>query len=680
MKDFKSILFASLVILAVSSQYSEGALTMNEKLTKLREKMQEHGFQAAIIVSEDEHQSEYVAKYDNRRAWISGFKGSSGVAVVTASNAALWTDSRYYLAAEAELDKTYWTLMRASDPGVLSIDQWLRQSLRSGNKVYQNSKFTSISSWRSREDSLAAAGIMLETPLDSQSKPIELVDLIWPSEERPAKPNGPLMIHEAKFAGKSIKQKIDLVIAKMDEVGADQFVVTSLDEIAWLFNMRGTDLPNNPMFYGYAIINKSGKNHKFYLDQSRLTEAIRSHLGSDIETQDYDQVFVDLDRFSREGMKIWVSPMSSYAIYNAVTIKDNLISSRASPVRSLKAVKDKVEIENTRRCQIRDSAARVRHMHWLEMEMKKGTLITEMTSANKLIEFQAQDAEKLFRGVSFGSISAVGKNAAIVHYSTADGENATLTKDKIYLLDAGGQYEDCSTDITRTHHYGTPTKEEIYAYTRVLQGSIELANIVFPHGVYGSTIDVVARSPLWSVGLDYGHGTGHGIGYYLSIHEAPPSTSYNSGRTYDETFVVGMIQSDEPGYYETGKFGIRLETDIEVVAADTPYHYLNRTYLTFAALTWVPFETNLIDPCILTNAQVDWLNKYNKMTREKVGPLLQKDKDVYEYFLAKTAPFKYMYEVDGCVRRSSSSTAYTTSKFSVFATACTALIVRKLFN
>lgn len=616
-------------------------MTMEQKLGALRAQMKSDGFDAYVITSEDEHQSEYVSKYDKRRAWISGFTGSTGTAVVTMDKAAVWADSRYWISASAQLDKNWWTLQKDGSAGVDSIEVWLSKQLGPGKVVGQFSRFTSINGWQSRESALKENGVSFKSP------DIELIDIVWPSTERDPKPNSKIQIHDIKYAGLTWQDKIKMVAQKIKDNGADVFVVTALDEVAWLLNLRAADIPYNPMFFAYVIINAKSNQNSLFIDRGRLDTNLLTYLLG-IRITDYEDITGELEQLSQQNFKIWVSPFSSYAIYNAVTNKTNLLNTKASPVRSIKSVKTETELKNFRECQIRDSAARIRHMNWLETEMNKGSIITEMTSADKLESIQQED--QLFKMLSFNSISAVGANAAIVHYNTDEGDNSTLTKDKVYLLDAGAQYEDCTTDITRTHHYGKPKEKEIYAYTRVLQGSINLANVVFPNNlVYGRTLDLEAREPLWRSGMDYGHGTGHGIGYFLSVHESPPSISYGSTSIYDERYVAGMIASDEPGYYLENEFGIRLETDIESVVVQTKFSYANRVHLKFSAMTLVPFEKNLIDQCALTNEQVDWLNQYNKDIREKVGPRLSASyKNDYDYMIRITEPFKYTSMLREC--------------------------------
>lgn len=637
MKEFRLKLISLLVSVLFLVQNVQAKLDMKEKLEKLRKEMENDNYKAYIIPAEDEHQSEYVSPYDKRRAWISGFTGSSGTAVVTMDKAALWTDSRYFIAAEAQLDSTYWTLMRGGEAGVPSIDAWLAEQLAPGDAVGESAKFVSIEAWRSRERELNKSSVVF------RNSPDNLIDRIW-TDDRPPKPTSPLYVHDLKFAGLSWRQKIYLVKAKIREAGADYFVVTALDEVAWLFNLRGSDIPYNPMFFGYAIIDGNGDNNRLFIDTERMDERLKEYLkdgNGEVSLKEYSTIFNAVQQDANDNKKMWVSPLSSYAIYSAIPNKDNMVI-KSSPIRSIKARKTATEITNIRACQIRDSAARIRHMHWLEEKMKNGEVVTEMTSADKLEEIQSQDPN--FRSLSFNSISAAGANAAIVHYNTAEGDNSTLTKDKIYMLDAGAQYLDCTTDITRTHHFGQPSAKEIMAYTKVLQGSIDLAKVVFPIGVYGREIDVEARHPLWNVGLDYAHGTGHGIGYFLSVHESPASISHRSRSESDEPLDIGMVESDEPGYYEQGSFGMRLETDIEVVQADTAFNA--KKFLKFDLLSLVPFEKNLIDVCQLTREQTNWLNMYNSLIREKVRPLLKGSE--LNYLDEKTEPFKYWNQYESC--------------------------------
>lgn len=650
------LLLAVAVWTAKAQNQAQTTMTSPEKLQAMRELMKKEKLDAYILVNRDMHASEYVANYDKRVEWLTSFSGSNGIAILTQTEATLWTDSRYFLQAENELPKP-WKLKK--DP-FSQIKVWLVANVPKDGTVGENNARASIDGWKESETYLTQNNRKLRSPVT------DMTDRIWPSSERPPKPSSLIYEHAMEFAGETWQSKIGRVQSEIREAKADVLVVNSLDEIAWLFNLRASDFPNQPFFFAFALVSANNETKtKLFLDDDRVTQEIRDFLDDSVEFRPYDSIFEDVAAIDPK-QKVWIAASASYKIYNNLQNKENTIMDKLSPVQTLKAVKSKVELENLRRCHLRDSAYRVRHMFWLEEQMKSGAGLTEITSQDKLAEIQTED--KNFKMLSFGSISAVGSNAAIVHYSAKKGQEKNLTTNEVYLLDAGGNYLDCSTDVTRTHHYGVPKAEEIFAYTKVLQGMVNLGAMIFPPGTYGSSLDVAARSPLWRAGLDYGHGTGHGIGYFSSIHESPPAISISGAKSSKEKRLVeGMISSDEPGYYEEGKMGFRLETDVEVAKAVTANNFNGRQYLKFDPLTWIPFEKNLIDECLLTRSQVEWLNEYNNATRSKLTPLLDAE-EIRDYLIAKTEPFEFVSCNSESTSGASSSFSSLSGRFSVFST------------
>ncbi|XP_013414158.1 xaa-Pro aminopeptidase 1 isoform X2 [Lingula anatina] len=599
------------------------------------------GIKAYYIPTEDAHQSEYVAAHDERRVYISGFSGSAGTAVVTEDKAALWTDGRYFLQAEAELDCN-WILMKQGETGVPSSTEWLGSLLSAGDKVGANPTLMPIDSWQVIENRMKDKSISLI------GNSTDLVDEIWPDSERPAFPNGDIIILNTTFSGKSWKDKVTELRKKMADKNTRALFVTALDETAWLFNLRGSDIAYNPFFISYAIVEEN--NVRFYLSNKtgRLTPKIAVHLstgttgdcsgktGICVQVKPYEDALSDMKNLNDTSStkKVWISPASSYAVYSSIPASQVL--KERSPIQLLKAVKNQVERDGYERCQIRDSAALIEFLAMLEKDVKSGSKQwNEISAASKLEEYRRMQQYNM--GLSFNTISAVGSNGAVIHYSPAPSTNKNLTTTEMYLLDSGGQYLDGTTDVTRTLHFGTPTEEMKQAYTRVLMGAINLAMMIWPEGTYGREIDSAARAPLWSYGWNYRHGTGHGIGAFLSVHEGPGRICLGSVCPVPSTrsaLYEHMFFSDEPGYYEPDQFGVRLETIVMVVKANTPNNFGNKTYLTFKPVTLVPFETHLIKYDLLDDKQTKWLNDYHAECMEKVGKVLQA--------AGKTEAYKWM--------------------------------------
>ncbi|CAF4518672.1 unnamed protein product [Rotaria sp. Silwood2] len=623
-----------------------------ERLQRLRVHLRSNNLSAYVIFSEDEHQSEYVQLYDERRAWISGFLGSAGTAVVTLNNAALWTDGRYWTQAEDELDCTNWYLMRQGQTNVPSLSNWLSSQVNSTppyDRVGVAAQFVSSNWW-------STVNNILNEKSASLVEVTELIDLIWKSPERPSPTTNEINIHELKYAGITWEEKVKIIAEHLQTKKANAYIVTALDEIAWLLSLRGSDIPYNPFFKAYAIV-YANKTTQVWMNSNQLTPAAINQLNN-VNIRSYDTFLSDLNILAHRSdiSQIWISPSASQAIFNRIPVEKRLISS--SPVEFTKAIKNSIEEKGMRDCGIRDSVARIRHLTWLENQINNSILINETKSAEQLEYFQNQD--DLFQTLSFDSISAFGSNAAIIHYSPKAKTAALITKNGLYLLDAGAQYLDCTTDVTRTHVFGTPTEEQKKAYTLVLQGrkeifinsikknffrllkgSIDLADAIFPFGTYGRNIDILTRQNLYKNFMDYNHGTGHGIGHYLSVHEGPSSISMGYS-PYDIPLTDGMVFSDEPGFYLPGQFGIRLETDIIVKNYTLPNNYGDSTiqFLHFEMLSLVPFERNLILCEILTEAQKTWLNSYHTEVKNKLESTNQLNADELRYLRDKTQEIK----------------------------------------
>uniref|UniRef100_A0A1B6FBQ8 Xaa-Pro aminopeptidase 1 n=1 Tax=Cuerna arida TaxID=1464854 RepID=A0A1B6FBQ8_9HEMI len=568
--------------------------------------------QACIIPHKDPHDSEYPAANYDRIAFISGFTGSAGTAVVTETAACLWTDGRYFLQAADQLDEN-WTLMKEGVPGTPKLEVWLSKELPKGSRIGVDPQLVTLGDWRIWSSELHNSNHSL-VPITTN-----LVDRLW--ADRPSPPNAAIVPHPLKYSGKISSEKVANVRAKMEEKGTSVLVVTALDEIAWLLNLRGSDVPCQPVFYAYIVITMSEVH--IFIDNVRVTPAVTSHFAAEklqVTIHPYEEIFQfieDLVHKLSVDEKYWITHTSSYSI--ASLIPENSRISDAAPIAAMKAIKNPVETEGMINAHVRDGAALISYFAWLEKELAKGTVVTEISGATKLEEFRRE--QEHFVGLSFETISSSGPHGAVIHYNPSKETDRPITNKELYLCDSGAQYEDGTTDITRTLHFGTPTQYEKECFTRVYKGHMALATVVFPAKIKGNCLDSLARLSLWAVGLDYMHGTGHGIGSYLNVHEGPMGISW---RPYpdDPGLQEGMFLSNEPGYYEDGQFGIRIENIQRIVPVKTKYE--KKEFLTFEVVALAPIQVKMLEPELLTKEEIDWLNKYHSIVREKVTPVLQK--------------------------------------------------------
>jgi len=420
---------------------------------------------------------------------------------------------------------------------------------------------------------------------------------------------------------------------ELQKVQAHALVVAALDEVAWLFNIRGSDIDYNPVLRAYALVTELGAH--LYVDPSKIDDDVKLHLEG-VTILPYEQIFDDVAVLARENKKVWVDPAkTNQALGDRLSAECTLESS--SPVCLLKALKNDVELEGFRQSHLRDAAALIAYLAWLEAELEAGKTYTESTAADKLAQLRSEQED--FVSLSFPTISSVGPNAAIIHYAPEPSTAAKVTKDQIYLCDSGGQYRDGTTDVTRTLHFGTPTAREKRCFTRVLQGHIALDIALFPKGTSGQHLDVLARAPLWADGLDYLHGTGHGVGAFLNVHEGPQGISGRptAGNT---PLMPGMTITNEPGYYEGGAFGIRIENVMLVRKVETPLNKTTTEYYGFEHVTWVPIQTKLMDTSIMTPVEMDWVDTYNRECLEKVGPLLKSKPQALAWLEKEAKPLK----------------------------------------
>jgi Xaa-Pro aminopeptidase len=581
---------------------------MTEKLKCLRGLMKKHKIQAYLIPSSDPHQSEYVPEFWRRRAFITNFTGSAGDALVTMKNAGLWTDSRYYLQAERELRGSGFTLFKWGMPEVPSWQEWAAKNLKSGETLGLDPQLVAHRDFASLEKALAGKSIRLKAIAPN------LVDAIW--EDRPAAPAGPITVLAKRYAGESVQSKLARIRQKMAVEGANVHILSQLDAIAWLFNIRGSDVPFNPVTIAYAIITR--KYVRIFVAGEKVLPKVRAALKGEAAIEEYDAFAAALRRFAAAKMRIWLDE-ASVSQWIVDSLKGAKIILKPSPVTLAKAIKNALEIRGSKEAHRRDGAAMVKFLCWLEKAVPKGG-VTELTAAWKLEEFRKE--QPVFQGLSFPTISAYGRHGAVVHYGVGPETDIPLGPKGLYLVDSGSQYLDATTDITRTVCLDRPTAEQKDRFTRVLKGLIGLIRTPFPHGTSGPQLDVLARRALWEKGLNYGHGTGHGVGAFLNVHEGPQGIS--PARGFGVNLEPGMILSIEPGYYKEGEYGIRVE-NLMLVVTDPGRSSRMSPFCTFETLTLCPIELRLIDKKLLTEDELSWLNAYHSRVRREIGPPLNRN-------------------------------------------------------
>lgn len=556
-------------------------------LSALRARLKTAGVDAFIIPHADRFQNEYLPPSEERLRFIAGFTGSAGTAVVTRDDAALFVDGRYTIQAAQEVDAAHWDVFHTKETTALA---WL--GVKKGITVGYDPLLHTVKGVEDMRRILKKTGGSLRQ-LEN------IVDAIW--ADRPAPKVQPLIPHLEEYAGVSSSQKRLRAAVDLSDARQDVFVVTDPASLSWLLNIRGQDVPHNPVALGYGLLFADGQ-FSFFADPGKVTDDLRAHLDKGVSIASFDDFEAALRGLS--GQKVRVdyakAPMQ---IWQILTEAEAEVRNGKDPSLLLRACKNPAEIKGARDAQLRDGLAVTRFLCWLETEIPTGT-VTEIAASDKLEAFRREDP--LCRDLSFGTISAAGDHGAIVHYQATQESDKKIEPGMLYLCDSGGQYPDGTTDITRTICVGTPTDEQKEHFTRVLKGHIALADLTFPAGRSGKQLDALARVPLWEAGLDYDHGTGHGIGAYLSVHEGPQSISPRGGET---ALQVGMLLSNEPGYYKEGAYGIRLENVLLVLPAEGEE---GREFLSFETLTLAPFDARLIDLSLLTESERAWLNAYHE--------------------------------------------------------------------
>ncbi|SDB89454.1 aminopeptidase P family protein [Williamwhitmania taraxaci] len=572
------------------------------KLKQLRKEMEKRGISAAIIPSGDPHLSEYVAEHWRTRAWLSGFTGSAGTVVVTETDAGLWTDSRYFLQAERELEGTGIRLFKMGTPGVPTSEDWLLEQLNKKSIVGVDTRLFSYNQLIGLEDKLYEKKITIAHTQGIGSKG-------W--ETRPRLPKEPIIIHPEEIAGETMIVKLTTIRAKMEEAKATSYIITALDEIAWLFNLRGSDVAYNPVFYAYAIVFTN--RVALFIDSAKVSPTVMRMLNNHaIEIFDYDEI-IDFVKDFKKKERILVDPAkTNFALANTIPSSCKIVW-QSSPIALAKACKTEIELEGIRNAMINDGVAMVEVLQWIEQTVGKET-ITEITVEEKLRNCRSR--QPYFVGESFGSIVGYAEHGAIVHYSATPETASEIHPKSFLLIDSGGQYQSGTTDITRTIHLAAPTEQEKEDYTLVLKGMIGLARAVFTPNTRGSNLDMLARQPLLAQQRNYGHGTGHGVGFFLNVHEGPQSIRMEENSV---TIQPGMVCSDEPGLYRSGMYGIRIENLIACVPAGTTEF---GTFNKWETLTLCPIDLKPVNKALLSTEEVEWLNGYHQRVFDTLAPRL----------------------------------------------------------
>ena len=582
--------------------------TIKNRLEKLRDVMRLNGVAAYIVPGTDPHAGEYIADYWKEREWISGFDGSVGTAAVTLESAGVWVDFRYYIQADAQLKDTGYEPMKIGLPGTPDILPWLISTLKPGAKVGVNPLLFSVNAYAAMQETLAMSGIELVS--------VDLIRLIW--EDRPQMPDHPIFIYDEIHAGLSCRDKINLLRAQIKQAQADVNIINTLDDIAWLFNIRGSDVTYNPLVTAYALVDAASV--VIYVDSVKLTGEVRNYFEKEgVMVKDYQAVYADLSSIPTSRKVLLDGNKINRSLYEAIPVSCQKIN-RMSPVTILKSRKNETELKGMRKAMIKDGVALTRFFMWFEANLASGEL-TEISIAEKLKDFRAEQGN--FFGESFGTIAGYGGHGAIVHYKADEQSNARILPEGILLLDSGGQFLEGTTDITRTITLGEPTPQQKTDFTLVLKGHIGIATAVFPVGTRGSQLDILARKAMWDRGLNYGHGTGHGVGHFLNVHEGPQNIRMDENPV---TLQPGMFLSNEPGLYRTDAYGIRTENLIHVIPAQqTDFGQ----FLKFETLTLFPIDVNLIDKELLTEFEINWLNAYHQEVYEKIAPHLNEDERLW---------------------------------------------------
>lgn len=576
--------------------------TNPKHLKALRVQLKLQRLDGFIVPLTDEHMSEYVGDYAQRLAWATGFTGSAGNGVVLTDKAAVFIDGRYTIQVAAEVDGAY---VEHHHFETYPLLKWIKDHAAAGHRIGYDPELATVAWEKSAASNLAGAGMEL---VAVETNPI---DGAWAAQPEPSL--APVYGHELEYTGQSAEEKRVDIAAELAKQGADAAVITMLDSVAWAFNIRSADVLNTPVPHAFAILDKN-EQATLFVDERKITDDVRVFLGNKVRLEPRTAFYEELAKLGTEGKTILVDPASNNArVFKTLTEAGAILVEGQDPCILPKARKNKTEVQGARDAHVRDGAAIAEFLCWLEAEAPKGGL-DELIAADKLWQFRQR--RDILKDRSFDTISAAGPNGALCHYRVSEETNLPLKMNSVYLVDSGGQYLDGTTDITRTVVIGTPTAEMKDRFTRVLRGHIALAQTRFPRGTSGMALDAVARRPLWEIGLDYDHGTGHGVGSFLAVHEGPQRIAKLGTAVPLEE---GMILSNEPGYYKEGEYGIRIENLITVQPAESAE---GRDMLQFENLTWAPIDHNLIEASSLNDSELNWLNTYHAAVFEKLGVIV----------------------------------------------------------
>ena len=587
-------------------------MTVPERLSALRKCMQEKHIDIYIVPTADFHQSEYVGEHFKARAYITGFTGSAGTAVITLHDAKLWTDGRYFLQAAKQLEGTGVTLMKMFEPGVPTVEEYLEAELKSGQTLSFDGRVVSVG----EGDEYASIAKKNGAKVDYQE---DLIDAIW--TDRPPLSEEPVWFLEEKYSGESTESKLSRIRREIADAGCDTHIVSTLDDICWTLNIRGNDIDFFPLVLSYAIIRKDSL--ELYIDERKLDDKLKTIFKKEgVNLHPYNAIYEDVKKLPKNATVLIDKTKLNYAIFNNIPNSVPIVNKR-NPEILMKALKNPVEVENIKKAEIKDSIAHVRFMKWLKENLGK-IKITEMSASEKLDEFRAEMGN--FIRDSFEPISSYGPHSAIVHYSSSPETDVELKEGSLYLSDTGAGFYEGSTDITRTYALGEVPKKMKDDFTIVAISNLQLASAKFLQGSSGLTLDILARKPFWDRGLNYNHGTGHGVGYLLNIHEGPAGFRYKFRAGETEEIQEGMVITDEPGLYIEGSHGIRLENEL-LTRKGVQNEY--GQFLYFETITLIPFDLDAISLDMLNEENRKLLNDYHKRVYEEIAPHLNEEEKAF---------------------------------------------------
>lgn len=583
-------------------------MNVPERISALRALMEERGYDAYMVPTDDNHQSEYVGEHFKARAFITGFTGSAGTAVITKDAAGLWTDGRYFIQAEQQLSGSGVKLFKMGEPGVPTVEEFIADVLPEGGTLGFDGRVVAMGEGQALEAAAAKKNGKIDYSTD-------LIDKIW--EDRPALSEEPAFALGVEYTGESTESKLKRIRKAMEEEGADIHIIAALDDVCWTTNLRGNDIEFFPLLLSYAVITK--EDMKLYIDERKLTDEMKANLAKDnIFLRPYNAVYEDVKELGADSAILVDPSRLNYALYNNLP-KGAKVIEKVNPTVLMKAMKNDTEIKNIKNAHVKDGVAVTKFMHWLKKNVGK-TEITEISAAEKLEEFRKEQEGYLWQ--SFEPICGSGEHAAIVHYAATPETNVPVVTDGLFLTDTGGGYMEGSTDITRTFAFGKITDRMAEDFTTVLLCNLRLARAVFMHGTCGYNLDILARMPAWERGINYNHGTGHGVGYLMNIHEAPSGFRIAIREREKAVIEPGMVITDEPGIYIEGSHGIRTENELLVCEKEkTEYGQ----FLCFEPITYVPIDLDAVNPDMMTKEDKEQLNAYHAKVYELVSPHLNEE-------------------------------------------------------